>query len=95
MVFKKIIGATKINLLSIIVIIIKINEFRVINMIMICFFYILHFFSCRLSSDLISIYSSTSIENLDEDIWGEFQEHYEYLMDKGLIETCQVCVDVD
>ena len=52
--------------------------------------FIVFFLSCRLSSDLISIYSSTSIENLNDDIWGEFQEHYEYLMDKGLIETCQV-----
>lgn len=42
------------------------------------------------SNDLLSIYSSTSIENLNENLWDAFQEHYEYLMDKGLIETCQV-----
>ena len=35
-------------------------------------------------------HSSSSIEKLDENYFGSFQEHYEYLMDKGLIETCQV-----
>lgn len=34
--------------------------------------------------------SSSSIEKLDDNFFGAFQEHYEYLMDKGLIETCQV-----
>jgi hypothetical protein len=46
--------------------------------------------NCKISTDLLSIYSSTSIENLDENLCDEFQEHYDYLMDKGLIETCQV-----
>ena len=34
--------------------------------------------------------SSSSIEKLDDNFFGAFQEHYDYLMDKGLIETCQV-----
>lgn len=42
------------------------------------------------NSDLISHQSSSSIEKLDDNFCGAFQEHYEYLMDKGLIETCQV-----
>lgn len=43
------------------------------------------------NSDLrLSHMSTSSIEKLDEQFCGAFQEHYEYLMDKGLIETCQV-----
>jgi hypothetical protein len=43
------------------------------------------------NSDLVlSHMSSSSMEKLDENFCGAFQEHYEYLMDKGLIETCQV-----
>ena len=38
--------------------------------------------------------SSSSIEKLDENFCGAFQEHYEYLMDKGLIETCQVSLRI-
>lgn len=38
--------------------------------------------------------SSSSIEKLDDNFFGAFQEHYEYLMDKGLIETCQVNASV-
>lgn len=41
-------------------------------------------------ADLTSHQSSSSIERLDGNFCGAFQEHYEYLMDKGLIETCQV-----
>ena len=39
---------------------------------------------------LVSHQSSSSIEKLDGNFCGAFQEHYDYLMDKGLIETCQV-----
>jgi hypothetical protein len=39
-------------------------------------------------------HSSSSIEKLDDNFFGAFQEHYEYLMDKGLIETCQVNASV-
>jgi hypothetical protein len=42
------------------------------------------------NSELVSHQSSSSIEKLDGNFCGAFQEHYEYLMDKGLIETCQV-----
>ena len=38
--------------------------------------------------------SSSSIEKLDDSFFGSFQEHYDYLMDKGLIETCQVGASV-
>ena len=38
----------------------------------------------------LSHISTTSMEKLDEQFCGAFKEHYEYLMDKGLIETCQV-----
>lgn len=41
-------------------------------------------------TDLVLHKSSSSIEKLDDNFCGAFQEHYEYLMDKGLIETCQV-----
>lgn len=41
----------------------------------------------------LSHMSSSSIEKLDENFCGAFQEHYEYLMDKGLIETCQVNIE--
>lgn len=34
--------------------------------------------------------STSSLEKLDENFYGAFQQHYEFLMDKGLIETCQV-----
>lgn len=44
----------------------------------------------RSSSELASHQSSSSIEKLDGNFCGAFQEHYEYLMDEGLIETCQV-----
>jgi len=40
--------------------------------------------------DLTTHQSSSSIEKLDSNFCGAFQEHYEYLMDEGLIETCQV-----
>ena len=40
--------------------------------------------------DLTTHQSSSSIEKLDGNFCGAFQEHYEYLMDEGLIETCQV-----
>lgn len=40
--------------------------------------------------DLTTHQSSSSIEKLDSTFCGAFQEHYEYLMDEGLIETCQV-----
>lgn len=40
-------------------------------------------------TDLVLHKSSSSIEKLDDNFCGAFQEHYEYLMDKGLIETCQ------
>ena len=43
-------------------------------------------------TDLVLHKSSSSIEKLDDNFCGAFQEHYEYLMDKGLIETCQVCL---
>jgi hypothetical protein len=42
------------------------------------------------NNDLVMHKSSSSIEKLDDNFCGAFQEHYEYLMDKGLIETCQV-----
>lgn len=42
------------------------------------------------SNDLVLHKSSSSIEKLDDKFCGAFQEHYEYLMDEGLIETCQV-----
>ncbi len=43
------------------------------------------------TNDITSNKSSSSIEKLEDDKFcgGAFQEHYEYLMDKGLIETCQ------
>lgn len=44
------------------------------------------------NNDLVMHKSSSSIEKLDDNFCGAFQEHYEYLMDKGLIETCQVSV---
>jgi hypothetical protein len=51
------------------------------------------------NNDIISMksmqqISSSSIEKLDENFCGAFQEHYEYLMDKGLIETCQVSLRI-
>lgn len=45
------------------------------------------------NTDLVMHKSSSSIEKLDDNFCGAFQEHYEYLMDKGLIETCQVYKD--
>ncbi len=42
------------------------------------------------SGQLASQQSLSSIEKLDGQFCGAFQEHYDYLMDKGLIETCQV-----
>ena len=51
------------------------------------------------NNDIISMksmqqISSSSIEKFDENFCGAFQEHYEYLMDKGLIETCQVSLRI-
>ncbi|CAF0893673.1 unnamed protein product, partial [Brachionus calyciflorus] len=41
------------------------------------------------NSDLVLHKSTSSLEKLDDNFCGAFQEHYEYLMDEGLIETCQ------
>ncbi|RNA25322.1 nesprin-1 [Brachionus plicatilis] len=41
------------------------------------------------ASDLVLHKSTSSLEKLDENFYGAFQQHYEFLMDKGLIETCQ------
>ncbi len=41
-------------------------------------------------SQLTSQQSLSSIDKLDAQFCGAFQEHYDYIMDKGLIETCQV-----
>ncbi len=40
--------------------------------------------------DLLPLYPSTSNDSMNNDLCDDFNKHYEYLMDEGLIESCQV-----